>query len=487
MAIVRPNTVIESGSASSDLAKSPRRPRSLIGDLQPAEKTTLPTQSSADSHATGEQTAKENKLNQLFTLQSFRRQGSLLVAVLFIVGIVIPLSYQVGPLRLPLYRIIILVLLFPALLSLLTGRLGGVKSFDVLIISLGLWCFVAPFVGTQDAPMAASALVEAGGVVFLDTVGSYLIARYAIRDMETYRAMVRLLFLTLVVLLPFAAIEAVTGTSPLLQVLSKIGNVPGQIWQHKRLGLERAQVTFEHSILYGVFASSIIGLAVYSLIPTAKFFIKTIIFGIVSAAAVLSVSTGAVFAIMTQVMLMGWKWITASIVKLRKPWWMLAILIVVGYIAIDLMATRSPFHIVVNRLTFSSGSAYNRILIFEFGIQEVWRHPVFGIGYDDWERPGWLGNSMDNFWLLMAVRYGVTGFALFAIPFAIILLRLGRLRPLNRAVAEYRNGLLITLGGMILAACTVHYWNAVYAYFLFLFGAGIWMLEQPQIQKTAGR
>jgi hypothetical protein len=41
------------------------------------------------------------------------------------------------------------------------------------------------------------------------------------------------------------------------------------------------------------------------------------------------------------------------------------------YVAIDVFSTKTPFHVFVNNFTFSRQSAYNRILIFEFGSAEV--------------------------------------------------------------------------------------------------------------------
>jgi hypothetical protein len=89
------------------------------------------------------------------------------------------------------------------------------------------------------------------------------------------------------------------------------------------------------------------------------------------------------------------------------------------YVGIDLFSTKTPFHVFVNYFTFSKQSAYNRILIFEYGTAEVARHPVFGIGLGDWERPVWMSDSMDNFWLVTAVRYGVP--ALFLLLLGLLL------------------------------------------------------------------
>jgi len=48
-------------------------------------------------------------------------------------------------------------------------------------------------------------------------------------------------------------------------------------------------------------------------------------------------------------------------------------------------------------------------------------HPVFGIGYGDWARPNWIPASVDNFWLLTAMRHGVPGLGFLAAAFILVL------------------------------------------------------------------
>ena len=49
--------------------------------------------------------------------------------------------------------------------------------------------------------------------------------------------------------------------------------------------------------------------------------------------------------------------------KFKGRWTALFSLFGLAYLAIDLLSTKTPFHVFVNYLTFSKQSAYNRILI----------------------------------------------------------------------------------------------------------------------------
>jgi hypothetical protein len=129
----------------------------------------------------------------------------------------------------------------------------------------------------------------------------------------------------------------------------------------------------------------------------------------VGLATFMSASGGPYVVLMMQGFVAAWERVLG---KVQGRWAALFTLFGLTYVGIDLFSTKTPFHVFVNYFTFSKQSAYNRILIFEYGTAEVARHPVFGIGLGDWERPVWMSDSMDNFWLVTAVRYGVPAFLL---------------------------------------------------------------------------
>lgn len=84
-----------------------------------------------------------------------------------------------------------------------------------------------------------------------------------------------------------------------------------------------------------------------------------------------------------QIAVIVWERVTNGI---KGRWMALIGLVVMLYVALDIFSNRSPIHVFVSYLTFSTQSAYNRISIFHYGSQEVVRHPPFGIGLGDWER-----------------------------------------------------------------------------------------------------
>lgn len=398
---------------------------------------------------------------------------------LFILALALPIVFYAGPLRLSPYRAVLLALFIPCLMAWLAGRLGRVRLPDVLILMACVWGMLALTInhGLEIA-------WEPAGILLIETFGAYLLGRLLIRNEHGFRSMVRVLFWTICILLPFAILEFLTGRAILVEVLQSVAVVVAQVETDTRYGFHRAQVVFEHPILYGVFCASGIGLTYYVTGPARSALGRLLWTAPVALAAILSLSAGAAASIVAQVSLAGWDNFTR---KIRHRWRLLGILVVAAYVVVDLLSNRTPFHVFVTYLTFSVETGYYRILIWNWGIAEVMRHPLFGIGLGDWERPQWMSASIDNFWLVSAVRYGAPTFLMLAGAVALIMRALGRLDSSDERLRACRGGLLVTLGGLAIAGCTVHYWNALYVWFMFLIGSGVWMLddEKPQ-QVTAG-
>jgi hypothetical protein len=130
-------------------------------------------------------------------------------------------------------------------------------------------------------------------------------------------------------------------------------------------------------------------------------------------------------------------------------------------------------------MTFSAQTGYWRIAIFEWGMINVWDNPIFGIGLNDWVRPEWMhSSSVDNFWLLMTMRYGIPGFVFLAVGYLIGLIRLiwCDLQH-DQQLLMLRQAWVFTFLGLSFVLFTVHVWGNMYSFVFFMFGAGVWMLD----------
>ncbi|RDD62282.1 O-antigen ligase family protein [Ferruginivarius sediminum] len=394
-----------------------------------------------------------------------RKSKGVAVALFFIVTLLIPIEWSIGPLHLPPYRMVLLVLTLPCIALLFSGTKGRVRTVDVLLLLHGLWVCLALM-----AVHGVSKGVEAGGIYFVQAYGSYAIARCFIRTPEDFRRVFRFLLIVVAMTIPFALYESVTGKHLILDTLRQFVPVFTPALKDQRMGLYRAVVVFEHQILYGVFCASILGI-VFFIARGGKRLTRA---AIPIAATFFSLSSGPIVAVFCQVAIIAWHYLTR---RIAMRWWLLSGVVAFMYIAVDILSNRTPVQVFISYLTLNPRSAWNRIHIWNFGTEEIARHPIFGIGQNEWINAPWMSQSMDNFWLFVAVRYGLPGFILLVLAFAALFIPLMRLKPVDRLIGDYRLGWIISMIGLIIAGGTVHYWKNIFCLMMLIFGSAVWMLD----------
>ncbi len=418
-------------------------------------------------------------------VRDLRRQLAKLhwVPFLFVLTISTPpeVGILVGPLRISSYRLVLLGgLLFCALRSTSGNARQSFSGTDKFMLFHGAW--------TALALLKYSGLVqgvESAGAYMLETTGSYWIGRTFIRSDRDFRALAALLVIVVFLLLGFAALESVSGNHLLRDCARAVFGGPPLILQAPRWGLHRAYATFDHPILFGVFCASSFAPAIYLLAKRGNLFRSSVAPVLATVATFFSLSAGAFLALAVQVGLGAWEWLTRGF---RHRWLALLGIFACFWVGLSLVSNRSPVRVFLSYMTFSHAASYNRLTIWEYGSREVWRHPVFGIGLGDWERPAWLfTDSMDNFWLATAVRYGLPAFLSLSGGLLLLCVRLGTNRRLGKELAAHRQAWFMMITGWILAGCTVHFWNATLAIFFFLIGAATWMTTARSTKSVSNR
>ena len=414
----------------------------------------------------------------------------------YLVALVIPISFSLGSIHLSPYRAFLLLAMIPALVKFLMDREIKVILPDVAAFLYAAWGIVTIYTGT--GPLGGP---EAAGSMFIETFGAYLLARVYVRDADSFRAFAKWLLFLVLLLLPFAMYEAVMRRPIILETVGKFFRTHTIAYVEERLNMRRAQGPLEHPILFGVFCSTAFGLTLYTIRPRISRFGRAIRAGLVALATFFSLSAGAYLAVVGQLFFAAWdRFVTFT----PHRWRILMGLCVLAYVTVDLISNRTPFHVFITYLSFNTGSAYNRILIWDFGLAEVWRHPILGMGlFNDWERPWWMKGSIDNFWLLRTMRHGIPGFIFLATVVLSISIRLSKFKTQDPVVDSCRRAILSTLGGLWIAMITVDLWSGTYTYFWFLIGTAVWLIdpkrprddeavaaggdvEQPEIRQPHG-
>jgi hypothetical protein len=93
-----------------------------------------------------------------------------------------------------------------------------------------------------------------------------------------------------------------------------------------------------------------------------------------------------------------------------------------------------------------------------------------------------MSASMDNFWLVVAVRYGLPALVFLVLAILLIVFRATAQRGVTPEWANCRLAWISTMAAIALAACTVHLWNNTFGFFMFMLGAGAWLADRPRPQ-----
>ena len=407
--------------------------------------------------------------------------------VVLVVSLLCPteLSLYVAGLRLPPHRIALILLIPIAFYRLLTRRDIRIRLFDWAMIAFNVATVAAfnyhgvQFLGPDLIP--SNGLVY-GGSLALESLGGYLVARAWIRDVEQFRAVLRLLVAAALVAGLIALPETLFGQHYLHDVLQGLTGYVHPRDTEQRLWLTRAYGTFDHPIHLGTFCASVFALAWYSSGAGMSRWARA--FAILGATFT-ALSSAPLLVCAVQSVLIGWDRATRG-VQARATITMGCLAAM--YVGASMVMTRSPIAFVSTGMTLDSWTGFYRLVIWENGLENVWANPWAGLGLADWERPAWMASaSIDAFWLVVAMRTGIPTFLLMVI--AILALMRGVIKFGTKAkdggVRGFSRAWLFSLIALSLAACTVHYWNALYAYFFFFLGLGGFIADPKRVRVRA--
>ncbi|MEL6570592.1 MAG: O-antigen ligase family protein [Pseudomonadota bacterium] len=398
------------------------------------------------------------------------------VVRLYLILVIVPIGVQVGPLLLTGLRICLLCLILPLLFRLFSKEFGRVLPTDVLFLLHLSWATVALVMNNPDA------VVQQVGSTGIEFLGGYALGRAYIRSKAAFIALAKTMVALVLMMIPFAVFETTTGRSLWIEALQAVPGVrtvtDARSTSRTLFGmtLERVQMGFAHPIHFGLFCAIAFSPCVVALTDQFSRVRRWIAGSLLAGSACLALSAGALIAIALQIGLITWALIFA---KAQHRWWILIGVMVSGYVAVDLLSNRTPIQVFMSYATFSPQTAYWRATTFEWGMASVWKHPVFGTGLNDWVRPEFMkSDSVDNFWLLMAMRYGIPGFVSLLVGYLWLLWRVIR-RDLSgdAELNRLRYAWVYTCLGMSFTLCTVHVWTAIFSFTFFMLGAGAWIVS----------
>ncbi|PKP92105.1 MAG: hypothetical protein CVT75_08185 [Alphaproteobacteria bacterium HGW-Alphaproteobacteria-14] len=361
--------------------------------------------------------------------------------------------------------------LIPTFLYLFQRALQGGLRFvwlDLLVALACAWIWLASYM-SSDSLVAA---IVQGGAHTMDIALPYFVARFAIRSPQDLRVLLVLIAPGVAVMGAVVMLESILGRHLIQPFLASITGNPSRLGLEARFGLTRGAASFPHPILAGICLASFLTLYLMSGIRGWP----KLIGAAGAVASFFTLSSAALLGLVVGGFLLAYDWLVQRVSNLS--WRLMIFGMTVLYMVVELTSTSGFFNLLVRYASLNTASAYNRVLIWDFGTQSVARHPLFGIGYADWERPDWMqwstSFSVDHFWLLLAMRFGLPTSLLliFATAGAVILVSL---RSMDRHPVDARllRGVAISLAVFALGAVSVALWLNALVWFFMLLGIAV--------------
>lgn len=387
-------------------------------------------------------------------------RGRSVLLALFLLSLLLPIRPEVAGLRLDPYRFLLLIMFVPFLIKLFSGQAGRFTSSDGLLVLFVLWIIVT-FVFHHGSEIIPYALVTS-----IELLGGYMAGRLLIRSATDYRRFIKFLMIALLVMFPLAIFELLTFRMPISEILGPyITAIPK--FMNARYGLSRVQVVFPHAIHFGLFCSLAVANIYYLYRSSLHLMLPQII--LVLSMIAMSLSSAPLLSALLQIMIIIWGKLTG------ERWRLLIVLSVSVYVIIELLSNRGPIIILIETMTLNPQTAWWRVHIWNFGSQSVLNYPIFGIGLNDWVRPEWLTPTVDNYWLVVAMRHGFPGITFLIAALTIHIYRIVRAKILHSGQKMLRTGYTVSLIGMLFTLATVHVWDALSAFIMFYIGAGAFL------------
>lgn len=410
-----------------------------------------------------------------------------IMLALFVFCLTQPYLLQLGPLIMAPYRLLLLCLLAPLAIGWLRGAYGPFMLTDFLLLGHLFWMGVSMLANGQ-----ARQIPEFVGSQTIDLFGAYLLGRAAIRTKRDMIFFVKCFLIVLIILVPFAVIESIGKVMILNDIAQKLpmaeAHPRSTLNYEARLGMQRAQTATPHPILYGIVSAMAFGLGWIGLrhtTPPTSVTGRGLWLSGSLGGTFLSLSAGAWLVVMLQIVLLSFNRVFRNI---KPRWWLLLSGFVAFYIFVEFYSERPPPLVFARMIALDAQTAWFRYMTFEFGSAEVLRHPVLGMGlFEDYVRASWMIPSVDNHWLLNAMRWGFPGFfLLLGLAFAPII-GLARKNFSNNAdLSDLRYALVFCLIAVYVSMSTVLIWNIIYAFMMLLIGASVWLQRiEPDTADTA--
>lgn len=380
------------------------------------------------------------------------------------------LNPSVGGSLLPAYRVFLIVAALFVVASFVKRKVRFAWP-DLTVILTILWICLAMFINARQEEAITASIANTSDIGL-----AYFFGRATIRSVRDLRVFLLcmlpgLLFLGLVLI-----VESLSHRPLMQNFFGSLTGVGVLYRSEPRYGLFRALGPFPHPILTGIFFTSFLPL--YWQAGFKPEYRSAGSFA--SVCGFFTVSSATLLGLVVSTVVLFYAWLTKRVAFVTWPLFFFAAGL---FIFLAELGTKSgTFSLLVRFAALNSTTSYTRINIWNYGSQNVANNPWFGIGYADWVRPVWLNESVDNFWLVTAMRFGVPASVLIGlVTVTAILMLMRKSLTSTPADAECERGVAISLAIFALGMVSVALWLSAQVWFFALLGLAVSLsqLDKP--------
>ncbi|MGY9046358.1 hypothetical protein P775_05700 [Puniceibacterium antarcticum] len=389
---------------------------------------------------------------------------------LIFISLCVPMFFTLGGLYLSFSRLLLLAA-FPYLFfKVYFGKCGRVVWTDIAMLLFVVALGASIFVNNRSVFIT---FVGSNAIIIL---GGYLAGRVFIRGHMAFISFIKLFGVIILLTLPFALYESQTSVMVIARLIDKLPLVSSSIDVNypPRRGLYRVQVVFTHPIHYGLFSSMCFSLIFIGFRTILSYPSRIAWSACIALCCFLSVSSGPVLSMLVQVMLIAYGRLTLGV---RNRWKILLGVSAFLYIILDLSSSRPAYFAIAERMAFDSHTAYVRKILLEYGLAQIGRTPYLGVGYNKWELPNYMSGSLDNYWLMTALVYGIPAFVFLSSAFLYTLIKVGNSDFSGETqICDIRLGWALVIVSLIFTLATVAIWSDIATLVFMFLGSGVWMI-----------
>ena len=269
--------------------------------------------------------------------------------------------------------------------------------------------FIAQFLASITTSRSFMAFLEHWLGSAVDMVLPYFAVRMIIIDRQKYLTILKWIFVIAAPLALAGFYQCITGVNPVGFFRNYFAWSGRDYFPQSRFGLMRADVVFEHSIMYGLFFAMFgpVCVGILGHVKKHKLF-YWVGLGLMCLGLFSCLSSGPALAAMLSIGFLAFY-------RFRRYWKAALITVVIMCGIVEIVSNRH-FYDVIDRFTLSSSTAYYRSRLIEVALYEggMSGHWITGYGYD--VDPGW-GPKIDrrsftdmvNYYLSILSRYGLVG------------------------------------------------------------------------------